>query len=351
MIPIDIYDLYRAKLEYIKRHKHVLNVVEGKTSYINLTSMDTISDMVEKAVEEVKTTVAFYKEPFEPATLDNFTQQHYDTNSQLQVFTHQTAETAFDARNVFDADKMSDCIADIYRAFTLINFALPKKIPIPVALQNVERVIADIVNGIYELIFGKVDASRETMFMPSDSALPKSITFCKLASQKYFNDEELKAIEHREQVKREAIAKAEAEAKREEIASRYRFISDIIGSNLTDNQLIEGGPAIDDWCKLVRVAHGEKFTEDSPSVSTVFNNISKYTEIPVVINMDNGGFTYTLKALAYANAILSRLGMTKYSGKEISLKIDTTVIGADQSDFENEEPLFENTMISLYVES
>lgn len=309
MLPIDVYNLYRARIEYIKRHSHNLQFIEAETSINGLCNIDSIVDILNRTIEEIKSYVAFLREPFEPATLDNYLEALYDAGSQMQVFQQTPSTVKFDSRDIFDADKLKACVDDIFKAITLVRF-LPKKIELPANLVKLDLIIDCILRGLYYTILGNtdemVDSTTLTGHQPDKDASP-FISFNKLEKQKYFNDDEQAAIAKREQQRRAAIEEANRRAKLQQCADEVRSVFKLHNVNIDvdDMALSVGGAVFLGICEAVHSNATMPVAGDPLETFVSLMRDNKTVEFVVPIGATS--IRPTVVQLTYANVIIRSL--------------------------------------------
>lgn len=357
MIPIEVYEHYKARIDRIKRFQDRLAKVEAVTDINGMHSIDSVEELVKLSVESTKAFVAFLKEPFEPATLDNYEAQYYECGSQMQVFKQTPSKFSFDARKIFDAERLSIMVAEIFRAVTLIQFALPKKIPVPQFLSDTEKILNEIVGGLYTLFTpGKLDLleGEECTFTGYKSAPSPLITFVELPEQKYFTDEERAEINKREQEKQKAIAIAKEKAAIEsesdldiEHMKKFDGFYDC-GERAFEKLKSEYGELLaKGFSALVSLCY---LMDKETCMANILRNSSKYNDTQVVLQ---DGCTITVKDVAYANRLIKAMqtcGMVR-TVKDMFFRSDYKIYGASEEDFLNALPIGTDTIITFYSES
>ena len=356
MLPIDIYEYYKARIDRIKRFQSRLAKVEAVTDINGLHSIDSVEELVKLSVESTKAFVAFLKEPFEPATLDNYEAQYYECGSQMQVFKQTPSKFSFDARNIFDADKLMNMTADIFRAVTLVQFSLPKKIPIPQFLSDTEKILNEIVGGLYTLFTpGKLDLveGEECTFTGYKSAPSPLITFVELPEQKYFTDEERAEINKREQEKQKAIAIAKEKAAIESESDQdIEHMKKFDGFHDCGEELVKlktdcGELLAKGFSTLVSLCY---LVDKNVCMATILRNSPKYNDTQVVLQ---DGCTIAVKDVAYANRLIKAMqtcGLVR-TVKDMFFRSDYKVYGASEEDLLNALPIGTDTIITFYSES
>jgi len=356
MIPIEVYEYYKARIDRIKRFQSRLSKVEAVTDINGMHDINSVEEVAKLAVESTKAFVAFLKEPFEPATLDNYEAQYYDCGSQMQVFKQTPSKFSFDARKIFDADKMMNMTTEIFRAVTLIQFALPKKIPIPQFLSDAEKILNEIVGGLYTLLTpGKLDLveGEECTFTGYKSAPSPLITFVELPEQKYFTDEERAEINKREQEKQKAIEEARERAALDEqtrkaiehMSNKGGFGDESVESfqNLERTANAYFGVGYNCLCVLFNLIDPDAKVAD-------FLRDTKYNDSQIVIP---DASLVKVKDIARANSAIKLLQMCGFvkTIKDRYFRSDYKIYGTDPSDYENSLPLATDTIVTYYAES
>ena len=357
MIPIEVYEYYKARIDRIKRFQNRLSKVEAVTDINGMHDINSVEELVKLSVESTKAFVAFLKEPFEPATLDNYEAQYYECGSQMQVFKQTPSKFSFDARKIFDADKLMSMTADIFRAVTLVQFALPKKIPIPQFLSDTEKILNEIVGGLYTLFTpGKLDLveGEEYTFTGYKTAPSPLITFVELPEQKYFTDEERAEINKREQEKQKAIAIAKEKAAIEsesdldiEHMKKFDGFHDCADSRFNKLKTEYGELLAKGFSALCVLCH---LMDKDTSIATKLYDSSKYNDTQIVLPE---GADVKVKDVAYANRLIKAMqtcGLVMTS-KDMFFRSDYKVYGAAEDDFDNSLPIGSDTIITFYSES
>ena len=359
MLPIEIYELYKARIECIQRQFHKLSRIEATTDVNGLLSVDSLEKMVKLAVERVKTEIAFLKEPFEPATLDNYETQLFDTGSQMQVFEQTPSTHKFDSRDIFDHTKMLEMTAEIFRAATAVQFSLPKKIPIPEPLIKVDKCLNAILVGLYRKITNVAETSPlATLTGHEYDEEHPIISFEILDTQKYFTKEEREAIAKREEEKQKAIREAERVTKlqneasviQRELFESFKELTDNVRS-LHQEALAYGGPALKKCFALIASASN---TPVAKPLTWGIQNCGTIKGMQFVAS-DKPELSLTVRDLAYANRLLKGLSifgfMNGIVNHESYFKTDFRIYGEDENDFNDNTVIPNDTIIDYFVES
>lgn len=363
MKPIEVYEYYKSRIDHIQRHQSRLSRVEAITSVNGMTSLESVEEIVKLTVESVKSQIAFLKEPFEEATLENYEASYIDACSQMQVFQQTPSIQRFDARQIFDGEKLLSMVTSLYRAVTLVQFALPKKIPIPDHLIVVEKVLDVIIGGLYDLFtpsgqshVGGEGCTFTGYKMPEvigNVKIDPIIEFRELSEQKYFTDEERAELNKREQEKQKAIEEA-----------RERAILDEQTSKAIEHMSTKGGfgdESAESFETLKRTASAH-FGAGYNCLCVLFNLIdpdvkvadflrdTKYNDSQIVIP---DASLIKVKDIARANAAIKLMQVCGFvkTIKDRYFRSDYKIYGTDQSDYENSLPLATDTIVTYYAES
>lgn len=363
MQPIEVYEYYKSRIDHIQRHQSRLSKVEAITSFNGMTSLESVEEIVKLTIESVKSQIAFLKEPFEEATLENYEASYIDACSQMQVFQQTPSIQRFDARLIFDGEKLLNMVTSLYRAVTLVQFALPKKIPIPNNLVVVEKVLDVIIGGLYDLFTpsgqshvggeGCTFTGYKTPEIIGNVEIDPIIEFRELSEQKYFTDEERAEINKREQEKQKAIEEARVKAALDELTRK--------AINHMANKGGFGDESAESFGTLERTANDYfgvgynclciLFNQIDPNVKVAdFLRDDKYNDSQIVIP---DASPITVKDIARANAVIKLLqtcGFVK-TIKDRYFRSDYKIYGTDPSDYENSLPLAKDTIVTYYAES
>ena len=364
MQPIEVYEYYKSRIDHIQRHQSRLSKVEAITSINGMTSLESVEEITKLTVESVKSQIAFLKEPFEEATLENYESSYIDACSQMQVFQQTPSIQRFDARRIFDGEKLLSMVTSLYRAVTLVQFALPKKIPIPDHLVVVEKVLDVIIGGLYDLFTpsgqshvggeGCTFTGYKTPEIIGNVKIEPIIEFRELSEQKYFTDEERAAINKLEQERQKAIAAAKEKAALDAethnaIGHMKKFGGFADKSDEEFNTLTTTANAyfgVGYNC-LVVLCH---LIDPNVSIATFFKNASSYNDSQIVIP---DASLVKVKDVARANTVIKLFQLTGYidTMKDRYFRSDYKTYGADEEDFNNDTPLATDTIITFYAES
>jgi hypothetical protein len=296
---IDLFNIlmrYREMISLIEMQRRTLGRTEYITTY-KFKSIDDIAEVMAALKDALDSASQILSDLQGDVAIQNYMSSIVHLKSVAMCLESDGKETRGDARDIVDVKRLDELVALLGASIAYYNANLSQAKMFDIihtVLAQMDCALSSIVQSTYKALGCSPDSVG---FLTSWDVSESCILFTILDNKKYFTPEEQAEIDEQERIKREAIEKAEAEAKRaqelvEANADMVLLIKDAGGLDWTWSG--DEAEVVSDAVKAIKHIAGDTaevmknldgirtstcisfVTKDEPIATKVFVNFAKF---------------------------------------------------------------------------